>query len=64
MNQDKETPAETLKREMFVHLATLRDRCDELVAARYPLGVYNDVPALRSLVGQIDSAARRWRDIS
>ena len=64
MNPDHDSQAEILKREMFTHLAELQDRCDQLIAAKYPLSVYNEVPALRSLVGQIDSAARRWRNIS
>ncbi len=64
MNQDREGEAELLRREMFIHLSELRDRCDGLIAAKYPLDVFNEVHALRSLVGQIDSAARRWRDSS
>ncbi len=64
MNQDRETPADALKREMFTHLEELRDRADSLIAAKYPLDVFNQVHSLRSIVGQIDSAARRWRDIS
>ncbi len=61
MNQDKEPPAELLKREMFTHLSELRDRCDLLMAAGYAMEVYNQVHSLRSLVGQIASAADRYR---
>ncbi len=64
VNQDRESRTDALKREMLAHLCDLRDRCDSLIAAKYPLNIYNEIPALRSLLGQIDSAAKRWRDIS
>lgn len=62
MNPDRKGKADLLRREIFVHLSQLRERCDGLLTEKYPLDVFNEVPALRSLVGQIDSAARRWRD--
>ncbi len=62
MNQDRESKSDLARREMYVHLASLRDRCDGLLAAKYPLDVFNEVDALGSLVGQIRSATRRWRD--
>ncbi len=62
MNQDRESKKDLYRREMFVHLSSLRDRCDGLIAAKYPLDVFNEVPALRSLIGQIDSASKRWRE--
>lgn len=62
MRQDSESKKDLLRREIFVHLSELRERCDGLLAAKYPLDVYNEVHALRSLVGQLDSAARRWRE--
>jgi hypothetical protein len=64
MNQDRDTQSDILKREMFTHLADLRDRCESLIAAKYPLEVYNQVHSLRSLVGQIASAADRYRRYS
>ena len=62
MNQDRESKTDLYRREMFVHLSSLRERCDGLLSAKYPLDVFNEVDALRSLVGQIGSAARRWRE--
>lgn len=63
MNPDRRGGrAEELHREIFVHLAELRDRCDGLLASRCALDVYNKVNSLRSLIGQIDSASMRWRD--
>lgn len=62
MNQDRESKRDLLRREIFVHLSELRERCDGLLAAKYPLDVYNEIHALRSLVGQVDAAARRWRE--
>jgi hypothetical protein len=48
-------------REVLTHLETLKERCSGLLAARDPFSVYNSVHALKSLVGQIESAARRYR---
>jgi len=62
--KDEEPKTELLKREMYTHLANLRDRCSGLIASGYPLDVYNQAQSLRSLAGQIESAARRWRDMS
>lgn len=61
MNQDRDSPKDVLKREMFTHLSELRDRCDSLIASKYPLDVYNEVHFLRSIVGQIAAAAERFR---
>lgn len=64
MNEEIDTPAELLKREMYTHLATLRDRCDSLLASKHPMDVYNEVQGLKSLVGQIASTSWRYRKIS
>lgn len=64
MNPDHKGKADDLSREMFVHINRLRTCCDKLLANKYPLDVWNEVHTLRSLVGQIDNAADRWREMS
>jgi hypothetical protein len=64
MNQDKLAVKDEARREIMTHLSTLQDRCGELLAARDPFSVYNEVGGLRSLVGQIDSAAQRYRRLA
>lgn len=59
-----ESQRDGLRREMFVYLVDLRDRCDALIAAKYPLEVFNHSQALKSLAGQIAGTAERYRRLS
>ncbi len=61
MNLKEETVSERAKKEMFVHLAELYEECESLLASRDGVAVYNGLQKLRSLIGQIDNAAQRYR---
>ena len=63
-SEEVESPKDSARRQIMTHLAELHERCGDLLAARDPFGVYNSVSGLRSLVGQIDSAARRYRNLA
>jgi hypothetical protein len=64
VNQEKVAEQTLLLREMFTHISELRDRCEMLMADGHGLQVYNQIHSLRSLVGQIASAAERYRRTS
>ena len=64
MNQDRVSVKDEVRRQIMTHLSELQERCNDLLAAKDPFSVYNNVAGLRSLVGQIDSAARRYRSLS
>ncbi len=64
MRNDEESTKDAVRREMMAHIADLEERCAGLRAARDPFSVYNEIPGLRSLVGQIDSASRRYRKMA
>jgi hypothetical protein len=64
MNQDRIAIRDQAVREIMTHLAELNSRCLELLSVQDPLNVYNHISGLRSLVGQIDSATKRWRELT
>ncbi len=64
MNECQPSTKDVLRQEMMTHLADLRDRCADLLAARDPFSVYNSVMGLKSLVGQLESSSRRYRQIT
>ncbi len=64
MNQDRIAVKDDVRREIMTHLLELQERCAGLLAAKDPFSVYNEVAGLRSLVGQIDSAAQRYRQLA
>lgn len=57
---DELAPQERLRRELNNYLFQLQDRVLSLLVNRDPIQIYNEIPALRSLIGQIDAAAARY----
>lgn len=62
--KDDEPLSETYKREMYTHLDHLRERCSKLIESGDPLDIFNQVQSIRSIAGQLDAAARRWKTFS
>jgi hypothetical protein len=60
----KDQRKENARRELFVHLGDIQDLCESLLAARDPFSAYNEMHRLRSLAGQAEFAAKRYRDIA
>lgn len=61
MKDEEVSPKELLRREMFVHVHNLRDRCDKLIESGDPFEVFNNVQSIRSISGQMEKAAAQWR---
>lgn len=59
-----EAERERQKQEMSTHLTDLADTCMNLLAARDPWTTINTTHKLRSLVGQIENAGRRFLRLS
>lgn len=64
MNSDNDSIKENSRRDIMRHLTDLHDRCEELIAARDPFSVHNSIHGLKSLIGQLDTAARRYRQVA
>lgn len=61
MNQEPQTDKQIFEREMFVHIENLRARCQRILESADPFEVYNNVQSIRSIAGQVEKAAARWR---
>lgn len=64
MTRSDDDVKDDVRREIMRHLTELHDRCEELIAARDPFSVHNSIHGLKSLVGQLDTASRRYRQIA